>query len=67
MLPSLSASEPYMCTYSPAPVADTVTQVIYYFFNFPDRIECTKTPWAFCRYLVREILAEDDIIPGRPR
>ena len=41
---------------------DQVARVLYYFFCFHDRIEGPKTPFAFWRYRVNEILAEDDLI-----
>ena len=63
MLPSLSAPEPYLWTCVPAPGVDQVARVLYYFFCFPDRIEGPKTPFAFWRYRVNEILAEDDLQP----
>ena len=66
MLPSLSAPEPYLGTCVPAPGVDQVARVLDYFFCFPDRIEGPKTPFAFWRYRVNEILAEDDLIPDDP-
>ena len=63
MLPSLSATEPYLLTCVPAPGVDQVARVLDYLFCFPDRIEGPKTQFAFWRYLVNEILAEDDLIP----
>ena len=62
MLPSLSATEPYLWTCVPAPGVDHVARVLDYFFCFPDRIEGPKTTFAFWRYRVNEILAEDDLI-----
>ena len=49
--------------YSPAPGADPIAQVLDYFFCFPDRIDGVKTPCAFWRYKVNEILSELDIVP----
>ena len=51
-----------MWTCVPATGEDQVGQVLNYFLSFPDRINCSKTPCAFWRYLVNERLAEDDII-----
>ena len=67
MLPSLSASEPYLWTCVPAQGVDQVARVLDYFFSFPDRIEGPRTPFAFWRYRVNEILAEDDLQPTDPR
>ena len=55
-----------MWTRVPAPGVDQVARVLDYFFCFPDRIEGPKTPFAFWRYRVNEILAEDDLIPDDP-
>ena len=64
MLPSLSAPEPYLRTCVPAPGVDQVARVLDYLSScFPDRIEGPKTPSAFWRYRMNEILAEDDLIP----
>ena len=46
--------------------ADQVGRVLDYCFCFPDRIEGLYTPFAFWRYGVNKILAEDDIIPDDP-
>ena len=67
MLPSLSAPEPYLWTCVPAPGVDQVARVLDYFFSFPDRIEGPRTPFAFWRYRVNEILAEDDLQPTDPK
>ena len=45
---------------------DHVARVLGYLFCFPDRIEGTKTPFAFWRYRVNETLAEDDLIQDDP-
>ena len=66
MLPSLSATEPYLLTCVPAPGVDQVARVLDYLFCFPDRIEGPKTQFAFWRYRVDEILAEYDLIPDDP-
>ena len=66
MLPSISATEPYLWTCVPAHGVDQVARVLDYFFSFPDRIEGLKTPFAFWRYRVNEPLAEDDIIHDDP-
>ena len=66
MLPSLSATEPFLWTCVPAPGADQIGRVIDYLFCFLDRIEDPKTPFAFWRYRVNELLAEDDLIPDDP-
>ena len=63
MLPSLSASKPFLWTCVQAPGADQVAQVLAYFFSFPDRFEGLKTTFAFWRYRINELLAEDDLIP----
>ena len=67
MLPSLSAPEPFLWTCVPTPGADQVARVLDYFFCFPDRIEGPKTTFAFWRYRVNEILAEDDLQPTDPK
>ena len=66
MLPSLSATKPFLWTCVQAPGADQVGRVIDYFFCFHDRIEVRKTPLAFWRYRVNELLAEEDIISDDP-
>ena len=66
MLPSLSATEPFLLTCVAAPVVDQVARVLDYFFCFPDRIEGPKTTFAFWRYRVKTILAEYDLIPDDP-
>ena len=66
MLQSLSAPEPYLWTCVPAHGVDKVARVLDYLFCFPDRIEGPKTPFAFWRYRVNEILAENDLIPDDP-
>ena len=63
MLPSLSAPEPFLWTCVPSPGADQVGRVLDYSFCLHYRIEGLKTPFAFWRYRVNELLAEDDIIP----
>ena len=45
---------------------DQVARVLDYFFCFPDGIEGPKTPFAFWRYRVNELRAEDDLIPDDP-
>ena len=66
MLPSLSATEPFLWTCVPAPGVDQVARVLDYFFCFSDRIEGPKTRLAFWRYRVNELLAEEDLIPDDP-
>ena len=66
MLPSLSATEPFFWTCVPPPGVDQVARVLDYLFCFPDRIEGPKTPFAFWRYRVNELLAEDNLIPYDP-
>ena len=66
MLPSLSTTEPFLWMCVPAPGVDQVGRVLYYLFCFPDRIEDPKTPFAFWRYRVNELLTEDDLIPDDP-
>ena len=45
---------------------DQVARVLDYIFCFPDRIEGPKTTFAFWRYRVNDIMAEDDFIPENP-
>ena len=66
MLPSLSATEPFLWTCVQTTGTDQVAQVLDYFFCFSDRIEVSKTTFAFWRYHVNEIFEEDDIIPEDP-
>ena len=66
MLPSLSAHEPFLWTCVPAPTVYQAAQVLDFIFSFSDRIEGHKTPFAFWRYRVNEILAKYDLIPEDP-
>ena len=66
MLISLSATEPFLWTCVPAPGADHIGRVLDYLFCFPDKIQGHKTPFAFWRYRVNELLEDDDLIPDDP-
>ena len=66
MLPSLSATEPFLWTCVPAPGADQVAQFLDYFFSFADRIEGLKITFSFWRYRVNELREEDEIIYDDP-
>ena len=55
-----------MWTCVPAPGADQVGRVLDYLLCLHYRIEGLKTPFAFWRYRVNELLAEDNLIPENP-
>ena len=55
-----------MWTCGPAPGAGQVIRVLDYLFCFSDRIKGPKTTFAFWRYRVNDLLAEDDLIPDDP-